>query len=360
MIRFTSVLFIAIFASVSYGVTIKGQVIDSTTAQPLSGVSVKFRLGSNPGAYPQTFTDTNGRFSKDVIVEPNAMLQILFERSDYLFCNLTVPVAGDTIDVGQIKLRRPAEYTVYFCGKVLDSVTGKALARVRISLLRKGNDPFLECLTDSVGAFGISVPVTWDMDGKAWWSIAFPGYYTARGTITEQMDSVSQTILLRAEGSIRVQVSGKVVNLQTRMPVPGACVILSTNYLGVKPDTSTTGADGLFDRSVQAGETSAAIPSAGYRITAPGYVEKYGYVLLGLTNTVDFGEIALTVAAGVKMPGAVVPARSDGMRRTKSLMLNGRVLVRRDNTGTSQTGVPQGAQVIVNDLQKRSLTGVNR
>jgi hypothetical protein len=356
MKRIISVFFIALLAGFAHGVTITGQVFDSASALPLSDVSVTFRLGGNPEAYPKTATDTTGRFSKDITAEPGFPLQILFERSEYLTSIITVTVAGDTIDLGQIRLVKPAEFIAYFCGKVLDSVTRKELAAVQILLKRKWGDsePFLQCTTDTKGEFGISVPVSGDMDGKALWYIAIPGYYTTSGYVTASMDSVSQTILLRAEGSIRVQVSGKVVNSQTRMPIPDARVILSTNYPGVTPDTSTTNADGLFNQSVQAGDVSAAIPAVGYRITAQGYVEKAGQAILGESTEVDFGEIALPNNTGVMMPAAMVPA-NNGMRRTKSFMLNGRELFLPDSHGRGR--VTQGSQVIINNRQKKlSLT----
>jgi hypothetical protein len=355
MKRIISVFFIALLAGVAHGVTITGQVVDSASALPLSGVSVTFRLGGNPEAYPKTTTDATGRFSKDITAEPGFPLQVLFERSDCLIRIVTVTVAGDTIDLGQFRLVKPAEFIAYFCGKVLDSATRKELAGTQILLKRKWGDsePFLQCTTDTKGEFGISVPVSGDMNGKALWYIAIPGYYTTSGYVTASMDSVSQTILLRAEGSIRVQVSGKVVNSQTRMPVPNARVILSTNYLEVKPDTSTTGADGLFNRSVQAGDVSAAIPAVGYRITAPGYVEKTGQVVLGEQTEVDFGEIELTNNTGVMMPAAMVPANGGCMRRTKSFMLNGRELFLLDSPGKSRGRVSQGSQVIVDNQQKK-------
>lgn len=346
MIRKAVIICIALLAGAVHGVTITGKVIDSATADPLSGVSVLFRLGSSPDNFPRTMTDTAGRFSIALTVEQGFPLQIILERSDYLRKSMTVTIAGDTVSLPTVRLVKPAEFTAWFCGMVLDSVTRDALAGMRVVLKRKWNDtaPFLECTTDTKGQFGISVPVSGDMNGRALWYIDEPGYYSTSGDVTASMDSVAQIILLRAEGSIRVQVQGRVIDAQTRAPLTASRVILFTNFLDAIPDTFETGADGMFDRSVRAGLVSAAVPSVGYSICAPGYEEKIGGVTLGMASEVDLGDIALYAPEPVAIIRTIVPASRQDVRVARSFMLNGRTV--HVQIGT-RNGIRRALQVIV-------------
>lgn len=319
------IISIAILTTISKGVTINGLVIDSTSGLPLSGVTALFRVGND---HPTATTDANGRFSEEVTVGQNYPLQIFFTKNGYLQKTITVVITGDTIDVDKIMLVKPAEFTAFFTGIVLDSVTRNPLPDVPITIYRKWNDgiPFLKCTTDTHGEFGILIPVSGDMNGKALWDIQKPGYYSSNGYVTADMDSVHQTISLRAEGSIRVQVSGKVLNAITGMPIQNAQVILRTTFLGVKADTSVAGSDGSFERTVEAGITSAAAPAVIYRISAPGYSEKSAMVTLDqMMSAVNLGDIRLSTSTSLTMIDRPAPVLLDPKYQTKFFLLNGRI-----------------------------------
>ena len=322
------ILIFASLFSAAYGVVVTGAVVDSSSNSPLSGVSVVFRVGENPDAYPKTITDSVGRFSLDAAVEQNVPLQIFFEKSEYLLKNVTILITGNSIDLGTITMVKPAEFTAYFYGTVLDSVTGSGLAGVQIIVLRKWGDsvPYLQPITDSLGNFGLDVPVSGvDMNGRAVWYIEKQGYYLASGTITANMDSIHQTILMQPEGSIRVQVTGRIIDSQTRAVIPNARVILFTTFLEVEKDTSLADSNGTFDRSVQAAQVSAAMPAVVYLISAPGYAEKNGGVtIIGMT-AIDLGEIALSMTKEVQNKLQSAQVKYSGKEIHRVFLLNGRL-----------------------------------
>jgi hypothetical protein len=323
-----TILIITSLISASYGVVVTGTVIDSSSNSPLSGVSVVFRVGENPDAYPKAMTDSDGRFSSDMALEENFPLQIFFEKDAYLPKKITILITGNSIDLGTIALVKPAEFTAYFFGRVLDSVTNSGLAGVQIVILRKWGDsvPYLQYTTDSLGKFGLNVQVSGDMNGKAIWYIEKQGYYLANGTITANMDSIHQTILLQPEGSIRVQVTGTVIDSLTRAVIPNARVILFTTFLDVEKDTSLTDASGAFDRSIEAGKTSAAIPAVIYIISAPGYSTKAGMVEINQTMAdLDLGKIALTMTTGIPRNFRSPQAGNSGKENHRIFLLNGRL-----------------------------------
>ena len=218
--------------------------------------------------------------------------------SGYASKNLSVTVVGDSVDLGIISLDVLFEQTVSFCGIIVDSLSRLPVGGARIQLRGDDGDgryPLLEFFTDSTGLFRHPVSLSNTVYGRIYWSVWKTGYYKENGVITDEVDSVRQTILLKPLGSIRVHVKGKVIDSTTMAPIEHAFVLLSTNYDGAQVDSSYTGADGVFVREVQAGITTASIPSLWYRISAPGYTgQNVHRDMTSLTLApMDLGEVGL-------------------------------------------------------------------
>ena len=132
-----------------------------------------------------------------------------------------------------------------------------------------------------------------DLNGKVFWRITQNGYYLNVGQITQSMDSVFQTIALIPLGAIKVEVRGKIVDSISRTPIDNALIVLQTNYHDTQKDSSYTDDDGIFERSVQAGITSSAIPSLSCSIIVDGYPVKFATLRLQSLLTIDLGELAI-------------------------------------------------------------------
>lgn len=104
------------------GVT--GVVVDSTTGQPLVGVSV---LATAPGGTTRTTTtDAAGRFTVTGFTEETATLE--FSLADYVSSRFRVwPVPLQTIDIGQVRLR-PVGLVQYLPDLTVEAVDSKTQA----------------------------------------------------------------------------------------------------------------------------------------------------------------------------------------------------------------------------------------
>ena len=91
---------IILFFNLSFGVVITGSLLNSTSSAPIENALLKFRIGSNPAAYPTAVSDQSGYFRSVLSVEQNYPLQIIVEKSEYVVKVFEVLITGDSIDVG--------------------------------------------------------------------------------------------------------------------------------------------------------------------------------------------------------------------------------------------------------------------
>ncbi|MBL8029031.1 MAG: hypothetical protein JNL74_21595, partial [Fibrobacteres bacterium] len=133
-----------------------GTVINKESRTTLSNASVTFRIGRVTSQYPVIYTDTNGGFRTVLSLEQNYPLAYYVSMDNYVTKLSSVKIVGDSINLGIIELDSLIETEIFFCGKIIDSVTGLPISNVRIQLHKNpgSSNPFLELYTDSTGYYG--------------------------------------------------------------------------------------------------------------------------------------------------------------------------------------------------------------
>lgn len=202
------------------------------------------------------------------------------------------------------------EKTVSFCGTVRDSLTMVPMARIPLKFKRNPGDAsaFLTADTDSLGGFCLEIPLSNNPDGRAFWSINAPDYYPKAGEVLSSEGTVPLTLRLQRIGTILIEARGLVVDSATSQPIPGAMIVLATNYHYAKPDTSYTGEDGRFRRMVQGGVSSSSVPRLICKTLAGNYKTDLRAIdLLTVLTEIDFGLIALPRSSVSLVPGRLRP-----------------------------------------------------
>jgi hypothetical protein len=273
------------------------------------------------------YSDSTGSFSGAFITDQNCPLQYYLEKTGYVAKKGEVLVNQDTITLGDIYLDRLTQATVWFCGTLVDSMTGSPLSGVELHFYRYQGSSSLIGLdtTDSLGKFGYSVQVT--NNSTVSWTVNIPGYWQLSDFITTALDSLNQTIRLKPWGSWKIPVQGRVIDSTTGAPVPNAKVVLVTNYWNTKPCSTYTDNLGQFSYFAEIGtSTGEELPRLRYIITAQGFIQKTWFADIGNKTSVDVGDIKLQ---GDMSPVSKGPVRAQyaktGMDRAVFLV-NGRMV----------------------------------
>jgi hypothetical protein len=318
-----------ILANTAFAVVITGSVIDTGTQAAIKDVQITFRVGPRPNQYPVMRTDSTGSFSASFALEQNFLLQYYLENSGYVLKRGEILVTGDSIALGVIYLKQLVQNTIWFCGTLIDSVTGSPLSGVDVHFTRiQGAYYQLGFVTtDSAGKFGYRVVISNTTNEVVCWSINQTGYWQLSDIITFDQDSVLQTLRLKPWGSVKIPVSGKVISQETKTPIANAKVVLTTNYLGVKPDSSYTDNQGNFRCFAEIGTGSGSeMPSLVYAVTAGGFAQKYGRTTISTKQSIDLGNIELPAGSFVISQRAFRPqSATRGMYRGV-VLLNGRTV----------------------------------
>jgi hypothetical protein len=318
---------ILVWASAAFAVVITGSVFDNSDKTPIKDVSITFRLPSLPIQNHVLYSDSTGSFSGVFITDQTYPLQYYLEKTGYVAKLSEIPVNQDSITLGDIYLDRLTQASVWFCGTLIDSVTGSPLSGVELHFTRyQGSYSSIGLdTTDSLGKFGYSAEVT--NNSSVYWTINITGYYQLDNKITTAVDSLNQTLRLKPWGSWKIPVQGRVIDSLTGAPVPNAKVVLVTNYWNTKPCSTYTDNLGQFNYFAERGTgTGEEMPRLRYIITAQGFIQKTWFADIGNKTSVDLGDIKLAgVSAGVlKRPFAMQPVKN-GVDRAVFL-INGRMV----------------------------------
>jgi hypothetical protein len=318
-------------ATIVNAAVIKGTVVNDASGQPVASATITFRV-DNPSTYPVTMTDNNGMFSIDLAVTlpDNYELQLSIEKNGYARKTIGVTVRGDTVNVGTFALKAVSPEEIVVLGLVIDSLTLLPVegAAITFTKIQGSFTPYASGVTDGAGAFRQAVTLSGEYVIVC--TVSKTGYIASSVSITSAMDSVIRTIRLRPEGSIRLNVGGRIVDLKTNEPVAGARVIAYTNYHDAVPDTSYTDSNGVFMRSVQAGTTSSAMPTLVAVISTEGNPD---VTITRSLVSADFagivlGEIKVTIRNGGDIVG-VAPRLHSERKLNSSLRsvvtINGRL-----------------------------------
>jgi hypothetical protein len=329
--RFITILCgILVWVSAAYSVVITGSVFDNTDKTPIKDVSITFRLPSQPIQNHVLYSDSTGSFSGGFITDQNYPLQYYLEKTGYVAKKGEVLVNQDTITLGDIYLDKLTQATVWFCGTLVDSMTGSPLSGVELHFTRYQGSSSLIGLdtTDSLGKFGYSVMVT--NNSTVSWTVNITGYWQLDDIITTAKDLLPQTLRLKPWGSWKIPVQGSVIDSTTGAPVPNAKVVLVTNYWNTKPCSTYTDNLGQFSYFAEIGtSTGSEMPRLRYVITAQGFVQKTWFADIGNKTSVDLGDIKLQGDMSPVSKGTFrVQSAKTGMDRAVFL-LNGRMVANR-------------------------------
>ena len=272
---------------------ITGTVVDQTTGQPLSGVSIS--LAENAGF--KTTTNSTGGFALSGVPGGSYTLQVSLAGYQPVSLSITA-VAGQTLTVGPIGLV-PIPTTANLKGTIKNN-SGQVLQNV---IVAAGNN---STLTDASGNYLL----TGIAPGTATVSATLSGYQTVSVSVAFSAGVTylfSPTMYLTNVTPPATSVQGIVVDSATGNPIVGASVVL-------KGATQTTDANGQFVfTSATSGAFSLTINATGYQ----GAVIS-GSLVAGLNN---LGKISLTAApAASTLPPkptkpAQAPRRYTGARR---------------------------------------------
>lgn len=288
-----------------------GKVVDASTKQPLSGVSVTLRGNTNT----MTTTDPTGAFTLSNI--PSGSQKIDLSYSGYGITAITVNIAaGSTLDLGVLPLTSNPSVGV-MKGIVTDADKGQPLEGVVIAVTGSFSG---STATGADGGFMIG-DVT---PGPITFTASKPGYYSLNGSLTIIAGEVAffnfqMTPLLRP-GTLK----GKVFDAAANTPIRGAVV-----YISGGPETSTD-EQGVFT-------ISGVVPGTHeVNIAAPGYLsQKYQIIIIDgsatnmqtvylspiLTSTTVTGRITDTSTgnpianADVVISGTSLAAKTDASGR---------------------------------------------
>jgi hypothetical protein len=286
--------------SFAFPVRITGRVLEKDTRLPAVGVTVFLR--SNPIAR----TDSAGVFSHEADLDMDFPVQLFLEAQGYSMARATGTVTSGTLDFGDIFMESLREKSVSFCGTVWDSLAMEPMARISVSFRRHlGNvGEIPDATTDSLGGFCQNILLSNNPDGRVFWNIFVHGYYSKGGEVDSSNETAPLAIRMRPYGTIFIEVRGRVVDSATSQPIPGAMIVLATNYHYAKPDTSYTGEDGSFRRMVQGGTSTSEIPGVYCILQAENYQTGGRPInFLVSRSEFDFGQMALVRSPASLGPG---------------------------------------------------------
>lgn len=252
--------------------TVTGKVVDVSTNQPLSGVSIV--LQADPSI--NTLTDSTGNFSLSNI--PQGSQKINFSLAGYVGTSATVNiVAGSIINLGTITLSSNPT-TGIIKGTVTDAENGQPLSGVTITVTGSFSG------TTTTGGDGSFIftdvtpgNVTITASKTDYYSITGTGTVVAGGTLFFN-PQLSTTPPQTTTGNL----TGKVFDSSTKTPIQGAIISLSGG-----PSTSTD-AQGIF--------LIQDITPSTYQLTisASGYISQIYQVMIIAGVTTDIQTIYLT------------------------------------------------------------------
>lgn len=254
--------------------TVTGKVVDASTNQPLSGVSVV--LQSDPSI--NIMTDTTGDFTLSNI--PQGSHKIDFSFSGYATATTTIDItAGSIINIGTIPLSANPT-TGIIKGTVTDAANGQSLSDVTITVTGSFNG---NTVTDTNGTFIFtnitpgSVTITTEKTG--YYSITGTGTVVAGGTLF-----FNPQLSTQPPPTTTGNLTGKVFDGSTNKPIQGATISIAG---GASTTTDTQGS--FLIKDITPGTYQVAI-------SASGYISQTYQVMILAGVTTDMQTVYLTPA----------------------------------------------------------------
>lgn len=249
--------------------SISGQIIDSNSSQPLSGITINV-IRSNT-LIASALTDANGNYRIDnlspgsyTLTTASALFQVATQGA--------IVSSNQTQVVNLSLLDQPGTLS----GQITDQSNGLSLSGALISVLN-GSNTLATVLTDSNGNYVIS--------GLA------PGSYTVRVTLNTYQ-TVTQSALVSAAAVTSVNialqsnpgsVTGQVKNT-IGDPITGGSVVLHVIQGNVVLASTLTDSSGVYlIENLQPGNYSLSVMAGGYQ-SSVGSIN----IQPGLTTTLDF------------------------------------------------------------------------
>ncbi|MEM7828011.1 MAG: carboxypeptidase regulatory-like domain-containing protein, partial [Candidatus Aenigmatarchaeota archaeon] len=297
--------------------SVMGKVVDASTNQPLSGVSVV------SGQLSATTTDT-GEFTLSGV--PAGSQTVTFTLSGYATATATVNItAGSIINLGTIPLS-PSPTTGIIKGTVTDAGNGQPLSDVTITVTGSFTG---STVTGTDGTF-IFTNVT---PGTVTLTASKTGYYSVTGTGTVVVGGIlffNPQLSTSPPTQTTGNLTGKVFDSSTNRPIQGAVISISGGPSG------STDSQGVF--------LIKDITQGTYQVTisASGYISQLYQVMILAGVTTDMQIIYLTPSPQTTtVTGKVTDAQTGNPVVGAEIVVVGTNLsAKADSTGTyTITGV---------------------
>ena len=285
--------------------TVSGTVVDASTNQPLSGVSVQ-GAGSGGQGSASTVTSNVGTFSLSI---PQGSQQITFALSGYSTSTATViATAGSLINIGSVTLSVNPTFGI-IQGTVTNSSNGSSLSGVFITVTGAST------WTATTGADG-SYKITGITPGSVTISAGKSGYTTVTG---QTIVTAGETLVFSPSLAVAPTtggLTGKVLDFATGSALSGATIVVT----GARNYSTISDSSGSFAFS--------AADSGGYSVTVSftGYGTQSSTITINANTTTNLGSISLVknattgtvsgmvtdAATGLPISGVAVTVSGDG------------------------------------------------
>jgi hypothetical protein len=308
--------------------TISGKVTDSLSGNALAGAIVSLGTQYGQSAIRDT-AGTDGSYTLSGVASGNQ--RITASLTGYTSKTITVNVTSSSPVTQNITLFKPITTTV--SGKVTDSITGKALARVSVNI--GSGQTIRRATTDTSGSYSISGVA----GGSQTITASLTGYISKSVTVNITSSTpVTQNIALNA--IVETSVKGKITDSISGEAVSGVVVLIGT---GMRALRDTTGSDGsyAFDSVLSGPQTIS--------VSKNGYLPKT--ITVSLSGTPNVQDIAINKIVATTVVGKVTDSVSGAALKGAIVRLIGSGLnSRRDTTGTdgaySFDSVMSGSQTL--------------
>ncbi len=294
--------------------TVTGQVVDASTNQPLSGVSVVLQSDTGINAV----TDSTGGFSLSNI--PPGSYVINFNLTGYTKSSITVDITeGSIVSLGTIPLSIEPT-TGIIKGIVTDAENGQPLEGVHITATGSFSG---STLTGIDGNFIFTnVP-----PGGVTLTASKTGYYPATGTGTVVSGGIlffNPQLSTQPPPTTLGNLTGKVFDGLLNKPIQGATISLSGGL------STSTDAQGVF--------IIEDIIQNKYQLTvsAPGYISQIYQIMISSGVTTDMQKIFLIpILQTTTITGKVTDAITDNPIEMANVVVVGTsIYTKTDNDGT--------------------------
>lgn len=266
-------------------VTMRGQVMDSTSNAPLAFAAVKVINGADELT---VMADSVGYYKATVLIDKSKQIKLVASKEGYKADTTSVQaVAGSIIDVPAFKLH--VNSYVILKGLVVDSNTGNAITGSVVRITNGTNE--VQSITDNTGKFTITVPIEKSKDLTL--ISVKEGYYADTTTVYA---TLARTIDVPV---IKLKVRNS-TNVTSGNPASIYLVGQNNQSLGVKESGSVESASLVWEVQDSAGVPVDLTHSAtvNFRVgVTPGGGE---YISPASAVTNALGRVSINVSSGTK------------------------------------------------------------